>query len=309
MTNRIENLMIRDARLDPAEAEILISVCPERVFSTTQVRGRLTGPHCPYANTVQVAYYLREVSREYETTGDPRISHRVVIPEPNLWEPQTPFLYQGEVELWQGGQRCDQAPVVRGLRTLRLGREGLLVNGHPLAIRGLACEGCSEQEARRLHDAGYNTIVVPIGEGASRIGEIGDRYGLLIMGRLISKDQLTQARAMARHSSFLGWILDPAFFEHPLLGQAPDLLAAVLPWYPDTDEKLVGIELKQCSALAALPPGISFVACREELLPALDDVALPKLVLDCAQKTVPSEAKPGILGRVSQRPTSPDTVR
>src|SRR5262249_19159364 len=136
MENRIRNMLVFDARLDPTEAEIWISVYPERVTSPTRISGRLVGPRCPYSSTVEVAYPLPEHAREYETTGVPHITSRVIIPDPCLWEPQSPFLYEGIIELWQGDQRCDQQPLTCALRTLRLGARGVKLNGRPLTIQG-----------------------------------------------------------------------------------------------------------------------------------------------------------------------------
>jgi len=73
MTNSIKNIHIWNHHLNPAEAEVAICVTPEHVSSMTQVRGRLVGPQCRYASTVEVAYALSEVSREYESTGIPGI--------------------------------------------------------------------------------------------------------------------------------------------------------------------------------------------------------------------------------------------
>src|SRR5258708_30799968 len=99
MPHSINNISIWNQRLNPAEAEVEISVTPEHVFSMTQVRGRLVGPQCRYASTVEVAYALRETSREYASTGKPGISCSVRIPEPCLWDPVSPFLYKGQIEL------------------------------------------------------------------------------------------------------------------------------------------------------------------------------------------------------------------
>ena len=41
MENRIHRIHLSNRRLDPAEAELEITVYPEHVTSTTQVRGRL----------------------------------------------------------------------------------------------------------------------------------------------------------------------------------------------------------------------------------------------------------------------------
>ncbi|HYV36006.1 MAG TPA: hypothetical protein VE988_09910, partial [Gemmataceae bacterium] len=37
----------------------------------------------------------------------PDLAMRVVIPEPSFWEPECPFVYDGVIELWQDGVRCD----------------------------------------------------------------------------------------------------------------------------------------------------------------------------------------------------------
>jgi hypothetical protein len=44
------------------------------------------------------------------------LAAQVLIPEPNLWTEATPFVYDGTVELWQDGQRCDTARVSVGLK-------------------------------------------------------------------------------------------------------------------------------------------------------------------------------------------------
>src|SRR6266404_9073945 len=121
MPNRIKEMMVFQQRLDPAEAEIGISVYPEELTAGTEVRGRLMGPRCRYASTVEVAYPLREWKRAYEKEDVPHLWLRVIIPEPSFWDTQSPFLYEGPVELWHKKERCDQVLLSRGLRTVNLG--------------------------------------------------------------------------------------------------------------------------------------------------------------------------------------------
>jgi hypothetical protein len=302
MDNRIRQINVWDARLDPAEAEVVIGVYPEHLTSTTQVRGRLMGPTNLYASTVEVAYPLREQSREYETTGTPRLTMRVIIPEGNFWEPQTPFLYHGPVELWQGGKCCDRVQVTRGLRDIRLGPRGLRVNGRPFTIRGAALDSCSEEEAHRLRRAGLNTLLAPASPGAVGLWDLADRYGFLMLGRLANWREFSDTlRALARHPSGLGWLLAPEFFQHPILAQAPDLATALLPAYNLAEKPVVGVELPEPSAAGRLPPGVFFIACREELLPDLGEIALPKIILG-KLGAEPAAAPPGALGWVEPRP-------
>src|SRR5262249_10780296 len=146
MNNRIRRVEVRDRSAVPAEAEVWVTVVPEQITPTTEVRGRLMGPRCPYASTVEIAYPLRPLPR-LGVVGSGLV-RRLVIPEASLWDPESPFLYQGPVELWQDGRRCDQVAVSRGLRTISLGPRGLRWNGRPLTLRGAGVVGVpSEEEA------------------------------------------------------------------------------------------------------------------------------------------------------------------
>jgi hypothetical protein len=271
MSNRIKGVHIFNGRLTPAEAEIWITVATEHLTSTTQVVGRLVGPRCPYANTVEVAYPLREHSRQYETDGVPGFTLRVIIPEPNLWEPQTPFLYQGTLELWQQGERCDTFHVSHGLAAHQKAPSGLRWNGRPLTLRGVWRVGLTPAEARALHGANWNTVVAPVTTETASLWEMADRFGFLMIGRTGDRSQLGQARDRWHHISCLGWLLDPKMFLDPLA-------AAVLPGYLEYGGQLVGLEMNQLP-MEALPEGLSFVAAPEELLSALGDLPVSKLAL------------------------------
>ena len=109
MSNRIRNVQITQRRWDAAEAELWVTVEPELLTPTSEVRGRLMGPRCPGITTVEVAYPLRPLPRPQP--GQAGLTMRVIIPDPVAWEPQRPFVYEGPVELWQDGQKCDQVPV------------------------------------------------------------------------------------------------------------------------------------------------------------------------------------------------------
>ncbi len=109
MDNRIHKVEVRQRRWDPAEAELWVTVEPERVTPTTEVRGRLVGPRCPGITTIEVAYPLRPLPKPPE--GASGLTVRVLLPDPAAWEPQRPYVYEGTVELWEDGRKCDQAPL------------------------------------------------------------------------------------------------------------------------------------------------------------------------------------------------------
>src|SRR5437868_6798803 len=101
MTNRILDLVVLNHRLDPVVTELRVHVKVESLTPTTQILGNMIGPQCKYANTIEIPYALREIAR-----GDDQVELRVTIPEPAWWDPQSPFLYRGLVQLWQDKELC-----------------------------------------------------------------------------------------------------------------------------------------------------------------------------------------------------------
>jgi hypothetical protein len=210
MENRIRQLKVRNGQLIPARAEVWISVVPEHQTPTTEVRGRLMGPRCPYANTVEVAYPLRVPPPHHVPTEPSPLTMQVVIPEASLWEPESPFLYQGPIELWQDGRCCDRVILSHGLRYFLLGESGLRVNSRPMMLRGRMVADCSDDEALALHRAGYNLLVVPVEAGTIPVWERADRLGFFVLGRVRDKREQTlqQVEMLSRHTSCLGWLIE-----------------------------------------------------------------------------------------------------
>ena len=115
MTNRIRTTSVEVRRLSPAEAEVWVTAELDAVTPATELRGRLVGPRCPGMSTVEVAYPFRPVPGLSAGPAD-RLTVRAIVPEPNLWTEKMPFVYEGTLELWQDGQRCDTAAVSVPLR-------------------------------------------------------------------------------------------------------------------------------------------------------------------------------------------------
>ena len=176
---------------------------------TTELRGRLTGPRCRFASTVEVAYPLRPFAQLPANFAAP--SARVVIPEASLWDPQSPFLYHGQIELWQDGRLCHRVMVSHGLRALTLGPRGLSVNGRPFVLRGRSVSTLTEDEALALRVAGVNLLVVPVGTATAPLCELADRIGFLVLGEIAAADAASisavEAVESAAHASCVGWLV------------------------------------------------------------------------------------------------------
>jgi hypothetical protein len=113
---KIDQLVIEQKRLSSAEAELWVVVHVERINPSTQLRGSLVGPRCASAETVQIAYPLKPISPAGHDENI--LIGRVLIPEPNFWTNATPFVYEGNVELWHEGQRTDIKPIRAMFKTL-----------------------------------------------------------------------------------------------------------------------------------------------------------------------------------------------
>ncbi len=227
MSNRIRQIKVRNGQLIPAQSEVWITVVPEYQTATTELRGRLMGPRCPYSSTVEVAYPLR-TPPPHLLPGTPGITRQVIIPEASLWEPQCPFLYRGPIELWQDGQRCDRVLLSHGMRALRLSERGLLVNFRPLTLHGRIVAACSEEEALRWHQAGYSLLLAPVQEETLPLWEQADRFGFLMLGQVNdgSEETLRYLTMLSRHTSCLGWLIDAAG-SHPPLDLLPNRLVGL----------------------------------------------------------------------------------
>jgi Glycosyl hydrolases family 2 len=291
--NRIKRVLISCPVATPAEAEIWISVYPQSLTSRTQVRGRLMGPCCRYASTVEVAYPMREQSREYEKEGIAHITTRVIVPEPNLWEPQTPFLYEGPLELWQSGNGVDSTHISYGLRMFGLGPKGLRWNSGLLSLATVEREQLAEAEALDLRQAGVNCLLLPVRDESADFWGVADHFGFLVLGRVHNREGCRQIVAPGHHPSALGCVLDSELLGDPLI-------RATLESPPHENEPLIGLELNRRPSVP-LPRRVQFVVCKENVLEEISDLSLPRLVLkgvplatrDTAR---PQASGPGILG-------------
>jgi hypothetical protein len=201
MSNRILRLGLYDRALSPMGAELWVVVETEQVTDTTEVRGRLAGPQSAHAATIEVAYPLRPFPKHPD--GLPPMTRRVVIPDPGLWSPQTPFLYQGTVELWEDGQMCDRAPVRYGVRVAQLARDGLRWNGKLIDLRMVERVLATELELRRLHSEGINGLLIPA--EADSLWEMAERLGFITLGQL--GDAHADIERWSSSPCCLGWVV------------------------------------------------------------------------------------------------------
>lgn len=286
MNNRIRSLTISNTTVNPAEADISISVQPEQVTSTTQIRGRVVGPRCAYSSTVEVAYPMREASRQYEKYDTPGLTLRVVIPEPCLWDPQSPFVYEAVAELWQSGHFCDQVRTSHGLCSLKLTPQGLRWNGRPITLSGVERRQLTESEALELRQKGCNTVLVQASADTASLCSLADGVGLFVLAHLASRGDYGHAQALKGHVSLLGFVLDSKLLEDPVVKAAPT-------WVADRDQ-LMGLEFDELPP-EPLPAGFNFLLTSEDGRQNPNSAKLPLLI----RRSKPEEGKEELLTEAS----------
>jgi hypothetical protein len=196
MSARIDEVTIKPVRLTPTEADLAVEVTFSPAGSPCELHGRLMGPTCAYSTTVEVAYPIR---RSRVSEDNPRkLIGRVVIPEPSWWDPESPFLYITVVDLWQDGQKVDDARFSCGLRSAKLTPHGLWWNGRSLDLQS-PVPGRTETEWAHARAEGFKAVTAPTAV-AQAAWEYGDRAGLLIV-----TDQSVRVDTV-RHPSALGWV-------------------------------------------------------------------------------------------------------
>lgn len=289
MSNHIRDIVVRDHRLDPAESEVWITVEPEERTESTRISGRLMGPRCPYSSTVEVAYPLRPWQKDSGENDTENLTMRVIIPEASLWEPETPFLYQGPVELWQDEQLCERVQLSHGLRVITLGPRGIRVNGRPFTVEAVRGDSFTDNDLLRLRDAGCNSLLTSVTARSLYLWEAADRLGFLMLGRIVDRETWELAGTLRQHPSCLGWVITPELVNHEIL-QAVRFSPLSF-----GRSHLVGCEINPLS-LGPLPDGLQFMLCDESLLPLLVNHPQPKIVL--ADRAFDELQAPDVLGWV-----------
>jgi hypothetical protein len=271
MSNRILDVSAWPLRLTPTEAELIVNVAIDAPTEAVEVHGRIMGPQCLYSTTVEVAYPLRRLPPE---PGKLARRARVMIPEPSWWDPVSPLLYRGPVELWEGSDRRDQTTFQYGLRHVRLGDRGLSWNGRPLPLTGRTSGPLAEVGLRRLRDAGVNLLIVPIEEMTEDYWDAADRVGLLVLARVRKGVPLT-GHVIANHPSCLGWLVVQEEGGDGLWDQA---MVDFFGLTSRLHQQLIGVELVSSSD-APLPGKIQFVVGTQDLIARRPDLPVPGMVL------------------------------
>ena len=134
----------------------------------------------------------------------PGVPVRLPVPEPHLWTPEDPFLYDVQVRLLAGGREVDRVRSYTGLRTMGMGPDArgrlrLLLNGRPYFHAGLLDQGywpdglytapsdeALASDIRRAKDLGFTMLRKHIKVEPLRWYYHCDRLGILVWQDLVN---------------------------------------------------------------------------------------------------------------------------
>lgn len=268
----LDLLDVQTTRFDPVEAEVTFTLPLDEPLEGAELRGKLHGPRNAYSETIQIAYPLRPIPGEAGL-----LRSRVVIPEASLWEPRSPFLYDGTVELWHQETLLDRrSDIAFGLYQLLLRKERLTLNGRRFAVHGLAARHLDAALAEDLREVGINLLWSTATLDNEALWEQAERLGFFVLGELAGSDDdvLWQVESgHARRISSFGWVLPQHLTRHPQLWHnAMSLL------HGPARRHLIGIRVEE-TPLGPLPGHVSFVVCERQHLADLAGHQLPRIVL------------------------------
>ncbi len=272
MPRLLDLLDVQTTRFDPVEAEITFTLPLDQPREGAELRGKLHGPRNVYTETVEIAYPLRPIPSEAGL-----LRSRAIIPEASLWEPKTPFLYHGTVELWHNGQILERrADVTHGLCHLLLRKDRLTLNGHRFVVHGLGAGRLCPDEGCRWRAKGINLLWVEADKDNAGIWEAAERLGFFVLGELAGDDDEVLWPVEANHArrvSSFGWVLPQHLTRHPQLWHnAMSLL------HGPGKRHLIGVRIEE-TPLGALPGHVGFVVCERRHLDDLVGHKLPRIVL------------------------------
>ncbi|MBN2273028.1 MAG: DUF4982 domain-containing protein [Bacteroidales bacterium] len=135
-----------------------------------------------------------KVTLELDTDDQQEVIHTLIVKDPVLWSPETPYLYHAEIELIQEGQTIDRTDVTFGIRSLEFSTDhGFQLNGKELILNG-GCvhhdNGClgakaydraEERKIELLKSAGFNAVRTSHNPPSEAFLDACDKLGLLVI--------------------------------------------------------------------------------------------------------------------------------
>jgi beta-galactosidase len=150
-------------------------------------------------STVVVTRILDPNGKEVARSSGPAVT-TLTIPNPMLWDVNSPNLYTAAVELLQGKEQVDSYRQTFGIRTIRWDKDqGLFLNGRRVELKGVnlhhdqgplggaALTRSIQRQLEIMRDMGVNAIRTSHNPPAPQLLDLCDRMGFLVWDESFDK--------------------------------------------------------------------------------------------------------------------------
>jgi beta-galactosidase len=122
-----------------------------------------------------------------------RIPFKFTVPAPNLWSPDSPYLYKLETILHADNRILETENTRIGIREIKINREGFFINGEKLQIRGTnrhqeypyvgyaLSDNAQYRDAKKIKNAGFNFVRSAHYPQSPAYIDACDELGILVM--------------------------------------------------------------------------------------------------------------------------------
>ena len=151
----------------------------------------------PYGTDQVVAATTRTI--ELDGLATRSVTQSLDILAPALWSPESPRLYEAQIQLFLNGELVDAQSQVFGVRDVQWTGDGLLLNFEPYRIKGVNLHhdngplgaAVFEDSLRRkltiLKDMGANAIRTSHNPPSPELLDLADELGFLVVNELFDK--------------------------------------------------------------------------------------------------------------------------
>ncbi|MGF7076071.1 glycoside hydrolase family 2 TIM barrel-domain containing protein [Mucilaginibacter sp. 3215] len=131
---------------------------------------------------------------ELPAHSEKEVTQIIKVSKPLLWTPETPYLYQAQIQVLKGNEKIDETKITFGIRSIKFTPEnGFQLNGKTVKISGgcvhhdngclgaAAFDRAEERKVELMKAAGFNAVRTSHNPPSEAFLEACDRLGLLVI--------------------------------------------------------------------------------------------------------------------------------
>ncbi|NVM67207.1 beta-galactosidase [Mucilaginibacter sp. SG538B] len=163
------------------------------------IKNETSFPHRIAVNTRLLSVSLKDVGNnttkvELPAHSEKEITQIIKVSKPLLWTPETPYLYQAQIQVLKGDKKIDETKTTLGIRSIKFTSEnGFQLNGKIVKISGgcvhhdngclgaAAFDRAEERKVELMKAAGFNAVRTSHNPPSEAFLEACDRLGLLVI--------------------------------------------------------------------------------------------------------------------------------